>query len=150
MQMTNRNISVSASYIDHLFQITVHQIDTLYTEPVKEYCISMTGHFDDDLYLRAIRVNELRGSKGSICAPAKDSAQALIGIQVGNGFNKAVEKLQGPFSCMHFTVLLQLMASTVVRCRQIGVYQAKGEIAFLESNKAFFDGKCVGYSNDYH
>jgi hypothetical protein len=47
------------------------------------------GHFDDELYLRAIRVDELRGSKGDFCTPAKDSIQTLLGVKVGNGFIKA-------------------------------------------------------------
>ena len=147
MRMTNRDISVSAIYQDGFFQITARQIDTLYTEPVKEYRISLTGHFDDQLYLRAISVDELKGSKSDTCAPARDSVQALLGVQVGNGFHRAVEELPGPSSCMHFPALLRLMASTALRCRQIRIFQTEGEEAFIKSNRALFNVKCVGYSD---
>jgi hypothetical protein len=147
MQMTNRDISVSAEYEGDLLQVTVLQVDTIYAQPVKVYRTSLTGHFDAGLYLRAIRVDELQGSKGDICSPAKDSVQALLGTRVGNGFNKAVRELFGPSGCMHFPALLQQMASTAIRCRQINTFQTEGEEAFLKSNRALFDGKCVGYTN---
>ena len=147
MQMTNRDIHVSAIYLDGLLQVTVLQTDTIYAEPVKEYRTSLTGHFDDGLYLRAIQVDELQGSKGDICTPARNSVQALLGTQVGNGFNRAVRELFGPSGCMHFPALLQQMATTAFRCCQIRTFQTKGEEAFLASNRVLFDGKCVGYSN---
>lgn len=147
MQMTNRDIHVSAVYHDGLLQVTVLQTDTIYAEPVKEYRTSLTGHFDDRLCLRAIRVDELQGSKGDICIPAGNSVRALLGTQVGNGFNKAVREIFGPSGCMHFPALLQQMGTTAYRCRQIRTLQTEGEEAFLRLNRVLFDGKCVGYSN---
>jgi len=47
---------------------------------------------------------------------------------------------------MHFAAMLQQMATMAFRCRQISILQAEGQEAFLRSNKALFDGKCVGYS----
>lgn len=145
MEIISRTIEVSAKQCDGLLQITVSQIDTLHVDPPVKYEFSITGEFDENLVLRELRVNRMEGSRGVICYPAKETLQALVGIQVGKGFNTKVREISGPSSCMHFPSLLQQMATTAFRCRQIEILRTKGKEAFIQSNQALFKGKCVGY-----
>jgi hypothetical protein len=145
MKIISRTIEVSAKQYDDLLQITVSQIDILHVDPPVKYEFSITGEFDEHLVLRKIRVNRMEGSRGDICYPAKETLQALVGIQVGKGFTTKVREISGPNSCMHFPALLQQMATTAFRCRQIEILRTKGKEAFIKSNQALFKGKCVGY-----
>jgi len=145
MERIKRIMTISAQQHKDVLQITVSQIDVIVNPPLR-YEFTITGDFDDALVLRAIRVDTMEGSKGAICAPAKETLQALVGVQVGQGFNRKVRALSGPRFCMHFPAMLQQMATTALRCKQITILQSKGEAAFLRANTVLFTDKCVGYS----
>jgi hypothetical protein len=145
MERIKRIMTISAQQHKDVLQITVSQIDVIVNPPLR-YEFTITGDFDDALVLRAIRVDTMEGSKGAICAPAKETLQALVGVQVGQGFNRKVRALSGPRFCMHFPAMLQQMATTALRCKQINILQSKGKTAFLRANTVLFKDKCVGYS----
>ena len=146
MEVINRTMKISAKQHNNLLQITVSQIDTIVNPPM-QYEFNIIGEFDEDLVLRVIRVDTMEGSMGAICAPAKETLQELVGIQVGKGFNRKVRELSGPTFCMHFPAMLQQMATTALRCKQITILQSKGKEEFLRANKVLFKEKCVGYSD---
>ena len=146
MDMIKRTMKISAQQHTGVLRITVSQIDVVVHPPLR-YEFNITGDFDDALVLRAIRVDTMEGSKGALCAPAKETLQALVGVQVGQGFNRKVRGLSGPRFCMHFPAMLQQMATTALRCKQITILQSKGEAAFLRANTVLFKDKCVGYSD---
>lgn len=146
MELITRTIKVSANQYNNLLQVRVSQIDNI-IEPAIKYEFRITGTFNENLVLQSLQVDKMEGSMGAICAPAKDSLQALVGVQVGQGFTKRVRKLSGPDFCMHFPAMLQQMASTALRCKQIKILQSEGKAAFLRANKSLFTGRCVGYSN---
>lgn len=145
MEVINRTIKVSANQDNTSLRVMVSQIDII-VDPPMQYEFNIIGTFDEELVLQAIQVDKIEGSMGSICAPAKNSLQKLVGVQVGKGFNRQVRNLSGPDFCMHFPAMLQQMASTALRCKQIKILQCKGKDAFLRANKTLFKGKCVGYS----
>lgn len=146
MEIINRLMNITAKQHNNLLQITVSQIDTIRNPPM-QYEFSIIGDFDEDLVLQAIRVDTMEGSMGAICAPAKETLQELVGIQVGQGFNRKVRELSGPTFCMHFPAMLQQMATTALRCKQITILQSNGKEEFLRANKVLFKEKCVGYSD---
>ena len=145
MGLITRTIKVSANENNNLLQVRVSQIDSI-IEPAMQYKFSITGTFDEELVLQALHVNKMEGSMGAICTPAKNSLQVLVGVQIGKGFTKRVRQLSGPDFCMHFPAMLQQMASTALRCKQIKILQSDGKDAFLQANKSLFKGRCVGYS----
>jgi len=146
MERIKRTMTISAQQHKDILRITVSQIDIIVHPPMR-YEFNITGDFDDALVLRAIRVDTMEGSKGAICAPAKETLQALVGVQVGQGFNRKVRGLSGPRFCMHFPAMLQQMATTALRCKQINILQSKGKTAFLRANTVLFKERCVGYSD---
>jgi len=143
--MLNRTIFISAKQYDEFLEVIAVQTDRLDGNPPVKYELIITGHFDGDLVLTSIRLDKMMGSKGEICHSAKESLQALVGMQVGDGFGKKAREISGSDSCMHFTTLLGQMATTAFRCGQIKVLQRDGEGAFLDYNQMLFKGKCVGY-----
>jgi hypothetical protein len=145
MELINRTIKVSANQDNTSLRVVVSQIDII-VDPPLQYEFNITGTFDEELVLQAIQVDKMEGSMGAMCAPAKNSLQELVGVQVGKGFNRQVRNLSGSDFCMHFPAMLQQMASTALRCKQIKVLQFEGKDAFLRANKTLFKGKCVGYS----
>ena len=145
MEVINRTIKVSADQDNTSLRVRVSQIDNI-IEPAMQYEFRITGTFDEELVLQAIQIDKMEGSMGTICVPAKDSLQALLGVQVGKGFTKRVRQLSGPDFCMHFPAMLHQMASTALRCKQIKILQSEGKEAFLRANKDPFKGRCVGYS----
>jgi hypothetical protein len=146
MELITRTIKVSANQNNNLLQVRVSQIDNI-IEPAMQYEFRITGTFDEDLVLKALHVDKMEGSMGAICTPAKVSLQTLLGVQVGKGFTKRVRQLSGPDFCMHFPAMLQQMASTALRFKQIKILQSEGKTAFLRANKILFKGRCVGYSS---
>ena len=145
MELITRTIKVSAEQDNAALRVRVSQIDNI-IEPAMQYEFGITGIFDEELVLQALKVDKMEGSMGAICAPAKDSLQALVGVQIGQGFTKRVRQLNGSDFCMHFPAMLQQMASTALRCKQIKILQSEGKEAFLRANKYLFKGRCVGYS----
>ena len=145
MDLITRTIKVSANQNNNLLQVRVSQIDSI-NEPAMQYEFSITGAFDEELVLQALHVNKMEGSMGAKCAPAGQSLQALVGVQIGKGFTKRVRQLNGSDFCMHFPAMLQQMASTALRCKQIKILKSEGKDAFLQANKSLFKGRCVGYN----
>ena len=145
MELITRTMKVSANRDNTALRVRVSQIDNI-IEPAMQYEFGITGTFDEELVLQALKVDKMEGSMGVICAPAKASLQALVGVQIGHGFTKRVRQLNGPDFCMHFPAMLQQMASTALRCKQIQILQSEGKEAFLRANKDLFKGRCVGYS----
>ncbi|OYT61449.1 hypothetical protein B6V01_004265 [Methanosarcinales archaeon ex4572_44] len=144
-EIISRKIEASVKQCDGLLHTTVSQIDTLHADPPVKYEFSIVGEFDENLVLREIRVTKMEGSRGDICYPAKEALQALVGTQVGTGFNTKMREVYGPSGCMHFPALLEQMATMAFRSRLAEVLRTKGKEAFIQFNQDLFKGKCVGY-----
>ncbi|GMV55131.1 MAG: hypothetical protein AMXMBFR6_09360 [Betaproteobacteria bacterium] len=79
------------------------------------HTMRVTMDVDSTLIIRSIRV-EMQNTPGEPCVQIEGAYQALVGLSVARGFNRAALERIGSFrGCAHVTTLIQQMAPAVIQ-----------------------------------